>query len=420
MSAFTIISTPQLAKVGNHQGAVSWMWWASSAWASPSQEEDLVLQLRYGINPHQAASVERLGPIEVRAGSPSYINLLDAMNAWQLVSTASEALGAPVASSFKHVSPAGAAVAGDLDDVMEATWRVRGADLSPLARAYVRARDADPKSSFGDFIAVSHPVDASTAKVVRDVVSDGIIAPGFEPGALEVLGEKKGGSFLIVEVDPTAAVPQWEERDVYGMRLRQEIDVAPLTLDTLRARTTDAVPEAALRDLLLGMIVLRFTQSNSVAYIRDGMAIGIGAGQQSRVDCTKLAGVKVDTWWLRRSPAIRDLAFLPKVTRQERINWQIRAIEGDLTADEQARMQTVLAGGLPSLAQREEWLRGLDGFSFASDGFIPFRDNIDHAARHGVRYVAEPGGSNREPEVKQACEEHGITHISTGIRLFHH
>lgn len=378
------------------------------------------MQLRYGINPHQAASVERAGAIQVRAGAPSYINLLDALNAWQLVSAASQALDAPAASSFKHVSPAGAAVAGDLDEVMERTWRVKGAELSPLARAYVRARDADPKSSFGDFIAVSHPVDLSLAKVVRDVVSDGIVAPGFEPGALEVLGEKKGGSFLVVEVDPSVSVPQWEERDVYGTRLKQETDVAPLTLDDLRAKAPPTLPEPALRDMLLGMIVLRFTQSNSVAYIRDGMAIGIGAGQQSRVDCTKLAGVKVDTWWLRRSPAIRDLAFRPGVLRQDRINWQIRAIEGDLTADERARMQTVLASDLPSLAEREEWLRGLTGFAFASDGFIPFRDNIDHAARHGVQYVVEPGGSNREPEVKLACEEHGITHVSTGIRLFHH
>lgn len=378
------------------------------------------MQLRYGINPHQAASIERPGPFQLRAGAPSYINLLDALNAWQLVSAASLALDVPAASSFKHVSPAGAAVAGDLDEVMEHTWRVRGAELSPLARAYVRARDADPKSSFGDFIAVSHPVDASLAKIVRDVVSDGIIAPGFEPGALELLAEKKGGTFLVVEVDPSAPVPQWEERDVYGMRLKQETDVASLTLDVLRARASTALPEPALRDLLLGMIVLRFTQSNSVAYVRDGMAIGIGAGQQSRVDCTKLAGAKVDTWWLRRSPAIRDLKFQPGVGRQDRINWQIRAIEGDLTADEQARLQTVLAGELPSLAEREEWLRGLAGFAFASDGFIPFRDNIDHAARHGVQYVAEPGGSNREAEVKQACEEHGITHVSTGIRLFHH
>lgn len=376
--------------------------------------------LRYGINPHQAATVEDPGAIEVRAGAPSYINLLDALNGWQLVSALSRALDAPAATSFKHVSPAGAAVAGDLDEVMERTWRVTGAELSPLARAYIRARDADPKSSFGDFIAVSHPVDLSLAKVVRDVVADGIVAPGFEPGALEVLGEKKGGSFLVVEVDPAVPVPQWEERDVYGTRLKQETDVAPLTLDMLRAKAPAGVPEVALRDMLLGMIVLRFTQSNSVAYIRDGMAIGIGAGQQSRVDCTKLAGVKVDTWWLRRSPAIRNLAFRPGVLRQDRINWQIRAIEGDLTADEQARLQNVIEGDLPSAALREEWLRGLAGFAFASDGFIPFRDNIDHAARHGVQYVVEPGGSNREPEVKQACEEHGITHVSTGIRLFHH
>jgi phosphoribosylaminoimidazolecarboxamide formyltransferase/IMP cyclohydrolase len=332
----------------------------------------------------------------------------------------SRELEAPAASSFKHVSPAGAAVAGDLDEVMERTWRVTGSDLSPLARAYVRARDADPKSSFGDFIAVSEPVDSSLAQVIRDVVSDGIIAPGFEPGVLDLLAAKKNGTFLVIEVDPFAEVPQWEERDVYGVRLSQETDVAPLSMDVLRACAPTVIPEQALRDLLLGMIVLRFTQSNSVAYVRDGMAIGIGAGQQSRVDCTKLAGAKVDTWWLRRSPAIRGLAFRPGVGRQDRINWQIRAIEGDLTTDERTRLQTVLAGELPSLAEQEEWLRRLNGFAFVSDGFIPFRDNIDYAAKHGVQFVAEPGGSNREAEVKQACLEHSITHISTGIRLFHH
>lgn len=377
------------------------------------------MRLRYGTNPHQAATIEQDGPIQIRAGAPSYINILDAMNAWQLVSTAREALGAPAATSFKHVSPAGAAVAGDLDEVMERTWRVSGASLSPVARAYVRARDADPKSSFGDFIAVSEPVDLSLANVIRNVVADGIIAPGFEPGALEVLAEKKTGSFLVIEVDPTARVPQWEQRDVYGVRLAQETDVAPLALEALRA-SAPALPERALRDLVLGMVVLRFTQSNSVAYVRDGMALGIGAGQQSRVDCTKLAGAKVDTWWLRRCPAIRDLAFQPKVSRQDRINWEIRAIEGDLTADERARFEAVLTGEIPSLAERDEWLGGLDGLSFVSDGFIPFRDNIDHAARHGVRFVAEPGGSSREAEVKQACEELGIAHVSTGVRLFHH
>jgi phosphoribosylaminoimidazolecarboxamide formyltransferase/IMP cyclohydrolase len=253
------------------------------------------------------------------------------------------------------------------------------------------------------------------------------MAPSTETASLSVthgrgspVAAKKNGAFLVIEVDPSAQVPQWEERDVYGVRLAQETDVAPLSLDVLRACAPAALPEQALRDLLLGMIVLRFTQSNSVAYVRDGMAIGIGAGQQSRVDCTKLAGAKVDTWWLRRSPAIRDLAFRPGVGRQDRINWQIRAIEGDLTADELSRLQTVLAGDIPSAPEREEWLRRLNGFAFVSDGFIPFRDNIDHAARHGVQFVAEPGGSNREAEVNQACLELGITHMSTGIRLFHH
>lgn len=386
------------------------------------------MELRYGTNPQQAAAhaapvASGRWPVRVLNGEPSFINMLDALNGWQLVQQASQALRRPAAASFKHVSPAGAAVAGPVDQVTAGLHGVDGAGVSALTSAYLRARDADAKSSYGDFAAVSHPVDAELADLLAGVVCDGIIAPGYAPGTVEALSRKKAGRFLVLEADEAFVPPAREQREVFGLRLTQDRDGERLSAALLKPVTDgDALPAQAVEDLLLGLAVLRFTQSNSVCYLRDGMTLGIGAGQQSRVDCTRLAGAKVDTWWLRRHPAVRALAFRSGIRRQERINWQIRLLEGDLTSDENQRLARALAEPAAELTpdQRTRWLRRLDGVAFASDGALPFRDNVDHAHRHGVRYIAEPGGSIRSQEVEAACREHGIALARTGLRLFHH
>ncbi|GAA2747157.1 phosphoribosylaminoimidazolecarboxamide formyltransferase [Kitasatospora cinereorecta] len=385
------------------------------------------MELRYGTNPHQAAgpaaplTADRW-PLRVLHGRPSLINLLDALNGWQLVHQASRSLGRPAAASFKHVSPAGAAVSGPIDEVTAGLHGVGDSVVGELTSAYLRARDADPKSSYGDFAAVSHPVDAELAELLSGVVCDGIVAPGYEPGTVATLGRKKNGQFLVLEADAAFTPPPYETREVFGLRLTQERDHAPLTTALFDSPVVGALPDSAAQDLLLGAAVVRYTQSNSVCYVRDGMTLGIGAGQQSRVDCTRLAGAKVDTWWLRRHPAVRALDFRPGTRRQERINWQIRFIEGDLTPDEEQRLARALSTSTYLLTpdQRELWRRRLTGVAFVSDGALPFRDNVDHAHRHGVRYIAEPGGSIRSDEVEDACREHGITLARTGLRLFHH
>lgn len=382
------------------------------------------MELRYGINPGQAANavpvVAGEWPVRVLNGEPSFINVLDALNGWQLVREASQALGKPAAASFKHVSPAGAAVAGPVDDVMAGLYGVDGDRVGELTSAYLRARDADPKSSYGDFAAVSQPVDLELADVLAGVVCDGIIAPGYEPGTVERLSRKKKGRFLVIEVDQEFVPPREEVREVFGVRLTQERhQSAAVELEQL---TGDPMNNEALEDLKLGTAVARFTQSNSVCYVRGGMTIGIGAGQQSRVDCTRLAGAKADIWWLRRHPNVRGLVFRDEVRRQERINWQVRWCEGDLTAPELQRLQRDLVESAQELTsqQREEWIQKLDQVAFVSDGALPFRDNVDHAQRHGVRYIAEPGGSVRSDEVAAACREYGISLARTGLRLFHH
>jgi phosphoribosylaminoimidazolecarboxamide formyltransferase/IMP cyclohydrolase len=344
------------------------------------------MHLRYGLNPDQPAHASPIGerpPIRIVHGEPSYVNILDALNGWQLVRTASLLLGEPVATSFKHVSPAGAAVAGPIDAAMSALYRVP-ADASALTTAYVRARDADPKSSYGDMIAVSSPVDASLAELLTRVVSDGIIAPGFAPGTVATLRAKKRGRFLLIEADAGFEPPQTEIRDVYGLRLTQR--VAPeIPADLI----PPGIPASARRDLLLGLVTLRFTQSNSVAYVRDGITLGIGAGQQSRIDCTRLAGAKAETWWQRRS---------------------ITDVTGDRVQD-RVRAQLAALNGVQA---------GLTDVSFVSDGALVFRDNVDEAQRHGVTHIAEPGGTLRNDEVEQACAAHGIRLVQTGRRLFHH
>jgi phosphoribosylaminoimidazolecarboxamide formyltransferase / IMP cyclohydrolase len=390
------------------------------------------MRLRHGMNPHQAARITGgPGPVRVRHGDPSYINLLDALNGWQLVSTAASVAGGPVAASFKHVSPAGVAVAGVVDDTARQTWGL-AANPGPLASAYIRARDADPKSSFGDMIAVSAPVDAELASLVRGVVADGIIAPGFEPGTVGVLAGKKRGAFLILEADPGYGPPRWERREVGGLVLEQERDQAPigpwlLTEVTGAAPAESALPdpvlpEPAARDALLGLVTLRYTQSNSVALIRDGQAIGIGAGQQNRVDCVKLAGAKARTWWLRRHAKVARLPGVTGMTRQDRLNWQIRLAEGDMTAGQRAEFGRLFPGAAPAIgpAERADFAGRLDGVTLVSDGYLPFRDNVEHARAAGVRYLVEPGGSSRSADVAAACADHGITLVRTGLRLFHH
>ena len=385
------------------------------------------MQLRYGTNPHQSiARAEPVdgdqGPCRVVNGAPSLINMLDALNAWQLVKEIRHALGKPAATSFKHVSPAGAAVGEPLTDDLVRTYEVGGRELSPLAAAYVRARGADPKSSFGDFVALSDPLDIATAKVLKTSISDGLIAPGFEEGALEIVSGKKGGKYLVLEADPYFVPPPTDSREVFGLRLTEQRDTRPITEADLANPVCGELDDAAKRDLILGMITLRYTQSNSVAYAKGGQMVGIGAGQQSRVDCTKLAGAKVDTWHLRRHPKILDLPFRKGVKKQERINWRVRIIEGDLTTSEHDAIAAAMDGPWDPLTaeERAEWMAGLTGVSMVSDGYIPFRDNIDHASMHGVSYIAQPGGSIRDEEIESACRAYGITLVNTGLRLFHH
>jgi AICAR transformylase/IMP cyclohydrolase PurH len=348
--------------------------------------------------------------------------MLDALNGWQLVREAAQLLGRPAAASFKHASPAGAALSGPVDEVTAGPYGADGDSIRGVTSAYLRARDADPRSSYGDFAAVSHPVDADLAGLLAGLVCDGIIAPGYAPGTVSQLSKKKNGRFLIMEADQAFIPPTQESREVFGVRLTQDRDQERLTRDLLELITGQPLPETAAGDLLLGLVVLRYTQSNSVCYLRDGMTLGIGAGQQSRVDCTRLAGAKTDTWWLRRHPAIRDLPFVPGLRRQEKINWQMRLIEGDLTAQERGHLAQALTGPADELspAQRAQWIERLTAVALASDGYLPFRDNVDHARRHGVAYIAEPGGSVHSDEIVTACREHGITLARTGLRLFHH
>lgn len=385
------------------------------------------MDLKYGCNPHQGrAKAEPLDPahppLVLRNGTPSFINFLDALNAWQLVREARRATGLVAAASFKHVSPAGAAVACELSPELAAAYEVEGQDLTPAALAYVRARGADPKCSFGDFAALSDPVDVATARLLKGVISDGIVAPGFEPEALEILAAKKGGAFLVMEADAAFEPPALESREVFGMRLAQERNAHPVSESDLDGVVCGTLTPEAKRDLLLGLVAVKYTQSNSVGYAKGGQMIGIGAGQQSRVDCTKLAGQKADLWHLRTHPKVLALRFRKGVKKQDRINWRVRYIEGDLTRFEREALAEALEGPLDLLTEdeRREWIAGQDGVSLVSDGFIPFRDNIDHAQRHGVRFIAQPGGSTRDDEVEAACREYGIALVHTKLRLFHH
>ncbi len=383
------------------------------------------MQLKYGCNPHQAfASADPIGsaPVQLLNGQPSIINLLDALNAWQLVRELRLTLGVAAAASFKHVSPAGAAVAAPLSAELAQVYEVSGVELTPAALAYVRARGADPKCSFGDFVALSEPVDEVTASFLKSVVSDGIVAPGYDRAALATLSAKKGGSFIVLQADAAYEPPAREAREVFGMRLTQDRNAHVFSESDLREVVCGELTNEARRDLVLGYTTLKYTQSNSVGYAIGGQMIGIGAGQQSRVDCTKLAGAKADVWQLGRHPKVLGLRFKPELKRQDRINWRVRYIEGDLTRHEHEALAAVLDSELEPLsdAEKREFLGSVSGVSMVSDGFIPFRDNIDHAQRHGVSFIAQPGGSSRDADIERACREYGIAMVHTHIRAFHH
>ena len=389
------------------------------------------IQLKYGCNPNQKPSRIFMEdgselPVTVLNGKPGYINFLDALNGWQLVKELKEATGLPAATSFKHVSPAGAAVGLPLPETLAKIYWVDDlGELSPLACAYARARGADRMSSFGDFISLSDVCDVDTAKLIKREVSDGVIAPGYTPEALEILKQKKKGNYNVIQIDPDYRPAEIERKQVYGVTFEQgrnELCVDEKLLSNVVTDKKD-IPEAALIDMKIALITLKYTQSNSVCYVKDGQAIGIGAGQQSRIHCTRLAGNKADNWFLRQSPQVLSLQFKEGLGRADRDN----AIDVYMSDD----YMDVLADGIwentfavkPPVFTREErqkWLKKLDGVTLGSDAFFPFSDNIDRARRSGVKYVVQPGGSVRDDAVIDACNRYGMAMVFTGIRLFHH
>ena len=389
------------------------------------------IQLKYGCNPNQKPSRIFMEdgselPVTVLNGKPGYINFLDALNGWQLVKELKEATGLPAATSFKHVSPAGAAVGLPLPETLAKIYWVDDlGELSPLACAYARARGADRMSSFGDFISLSDVCDVDTAKLIKREVSDGVIAPGYTPEALEILKQKKKGNYNVIQIDPDYRPAEIERKQVYGVTFEQgrnELCVDEKLLSNVVTDHKD-IPEAALIDMKIALITLKYTQSNSVCYVKDGQAIGIGAGQQSRVHCTRLAGNKADNWFLRQAPQVLNLPFLDTLGRAERDN-AIDVYIGEEYMD-------VLADGAwknifkekPEVFTREAkraWLDQLQDVTLGSDAFFPFPDNIERARKSGVKYIAQPGGSVRDDQVIACCDKYGMAMAFTGIRLFHH
>jgi len=386
------------------------------------------LLLRYGCNPHQAParlfSREGTLPITVLSGKPGYINLLDALNSWQLVSELRNACNLPAAASFKHVSPAGAAVGIPLTKELKKTCFVDDIELSPLASAYARARGADRLSSFGDWAALSDVVDVPTARLIKREVSDGVIAPGYEPEALAILQEKKKGAYAVVQIDPAYMPAQVEQRDVFGIVFEQQHNTVIIGKETLSTIVTEKkqFPEEAIRDLLIAQITLKYTQSNSVCFAHGGQVIGVGAGQQSRIHCTRLAASKADRWFLRQHPAVHALPFKEGISRPERDNAIDQFLEEKLSPAEQFIWQENFTSAPDRLTadQKHAWLTMQQGVSLASDAFFPFRDNIDRAQQSGVAYIVQPGGSVRDDIVIDACNEYGMVMAMSGIRLFHH
>ena len=388
------------------------------------------LELKYGCNPNQKPSRIFMNegelPITVLNGRPGYINFLDAFNGWQLVSELKRATGLPAATSFKHVSPAGAAVGLPLTDVeRKIYWVDDMGELTPLANAYARARGADRMSSFGDFISLSDVCDVATAKLIKREVSDGVIAPGYEPEALEMLKAKKKGNYNVIQIDPSYRPAPVEHKEVFGITFEQGRNELVIDKEMLNNIVTESkeLPESAKIDLVIALITLKYTQSNSVCYAKGGQAIGIGAGQQSRIHCTRLAGQKADNWFLRQNPKVLNLPFKEKIGRADRdnaIDLYIGDEYMDLLADgEWERTFTEK----PEVFTREEkraWLDQLQDVALGSDAFFPFGDNIERAHKSGVKYVAQPGGSVRDAQVIETCNKYGMTMCFTGIRLFHH
>lgn len=389
----------------------------------------LELSMRYGCNPHQksAWAYMREGgdvPLEVLNGAPGYINLMDALNSWPLVRELREATGLPAAASFKHVSPAGAAVAVPLSETLAKAYFVADMELSPLAAAYARARGADRLASFGDWIALSDTVDVSVARVIAREVSDGIIAPGYQPEALDMLKEKKNGKYPILRIDPSFEPPETESRDVFGITLEQDRNVfvpdSSFLDNVVTARKS--IPDTARRDLLVATIAVKYTQSNSVCLAMDGQVIGSGAGQQSRVHCVRLAASKADNWYLRQHPDVLNMRFKKGVRRAERINAIDLYLQEEASPAELQAWETNFSAVPARLTPEEKraWLDGLSGAALSSDAFFPFRDSIDRASRSGVEYVVEAGGSVRDDLVIQAADEYGMVLVLSGVRLFHH
>uniref|UniRef100_A0A1I8M3Z4 Bifunctional purine biosynthesis protein ATIC n=1 Tax=Musca domestica TaxID=7370 RepID=A0A1I8M3Z4_MUSDO len=389
------------------------------------------LNLRYGMNPHQKPAqiftqLEKL-PLRVVNASPGFINLCDALNGWQLVRELKKALGLPAATSFKHVSPAGAAVGNPLTREQAKLCMVDDLydSLTPLATAYARARGADRMSSFGDFVALSDVCDVVTAKIISREVSDGIIAPGYEPAALEILKKKKNGAYCILEMDPNYEPSALERKTIFGLTLEQKRNDAVIDPSLFSNVVTKQkqLPESAVRDLIVATIALKFTQSNSVCYARDGQVIGIGAGQQSRIHCTRLAGEKADNWWLRQHPRVAGMKFKAGVKRAEISNAIDNYVNGTVGKDMPFAQFEAMYEEVPQQLTQEEkldWLKQLNGVALGSDAFFPFRDNIDRARLSGVSYIASPAGSTNDAGVIAACDEHGIIMAHTNLRLFHH
>jgi len=388
------------------------------------------LILKYGCNPNQKPSrifmEEGELPVEVLNGKPGYINFMDAFNGWQLVKELKKATGLPAAASFKHVSPAGAAVGLPLSDTLKKIYWVDDlGELSPLACAYARARGADRMSSYGDFIALSDVCDASTANIIKREVSDGVIAPGYDDDALEILKSKRKGGYNIIKIDPSYVPAPVERRSIFGVTFEQgrnELVIDDALFGNIPTKNKE-LPESAKRDLAVALITLKYTQSNSVAYAKGGQAIGIGAGQQSRIHCTRLAGTKADNWYLRQSEQVMDLQFVDDIRRADRdnaIDLYIGEDYMDVLAEGEWQKIFKVKPDVFTREKKREWLDTLKGVSLGSDAFFPFGDNIERARKSGVEFIAQPGGSIRDDNVIEVCDKYGIVMAFTGIRLFHH
>ena len=388
------------------------------------------LELKYGCNPNQKPSRIYMEdgelPIKVLCGKPGYINFLDALNGWQLVKELKEATGYPAAASFKHVSPAGAAIGKELDDTMKKIYFVDDLeDLSPLACAYARARGADRMSSYGDFIALSDVCDVSAAKLIKKEFSDGIIAPGYEPEALEILKEKKKGAYAIIQIDKDYVPEPVENKDVFGITFEQgrnEVKINDELLTNVVTKNKD-IPQSAKHDMMISLITLKYTQSNSVCFVKDGQAIGIGAGQQSRVHCVRLAGRKADNWLLRQCPKVMNLQFVDGIKRAERdnaIDNYIGEAYMDVLADGAWEKIFKVKPEIFTQAEKDEWLSQATDIVLGSDAFFPFSDSIERGYKSGVKYVVQPGGSIRDEDVIECCDKYDIAMVCNGVRLFHH